>query len=149
MRKKETNGSRTQYPAALITAGDACSGDREQVRRLRMGGMKCGQIARETGLTEERVKNFCRELGLPEQGSCRLKELSEEEAAWIEAGMQGAPANRLCPHCGFAVMQPRRGRQRRFCSDACRSAYWNDRRLAQPPRSRTVMQAMRTELSDV
>ena len=38
------------------------------------------------------------------------------------------PAEDTCPWCGAAVVQPARGRHRRWCSDACRKAAAKRRR---------------------
>ena len=32
----------------------------------------------------------------------------------------------VCPNCGAAILAENRGKKRRFCSDACRMAWWNN-----------------------
>ena len=32
-------------------------------------------------------------------------------------------AKRFCPYCGEAIIQKRRGRKKKFCSDKCRWAF--------------------------
>ena len=39
---------------------------------------------------------------------------------------------RLCEHCGHPVPHTRRGRPRRYCSQACRTAAWARRKDATP-----------------
>ena len=50
---------------------------------LRLAGESCTAIAEQIGLTEEQVIEYCRQLGLPVNGSCRFSELGLEEAAWL------------------------------------------------------------------
>lgn len=55
-----------------VFAGKAFDAAREQVRTLRLSGTKLSQIAEQTGMPVEQVMDYCRELGLPEIGSCHL-----------------------------------------------------------------------------
>lgn len=47
--------------------------EREEVRSQRLAGFECVEIAENTGLSLEQVTDYCRELGLPETGSCQLQ----------------------------------------------------------------------------
>ena len=47
--------------------------EREEVRSQRLAGFGCVEIAENTGLSLEQVTDYCRELGLPEMGSCQLQ----------------------------------------------------------------------------
>jgi predicted nucleic acid-binding Zn ribbon protein len=40
----------------------------------------------------------------------------------IEEFIEGC-AKRFCPMCGVAIVQKRRGRKKKFCSDKCRWAF--------------------------
>ena len=55
-----------------VFEGTAFDAAREQVRTLRLSGTKLSQIAEQTGMPVEQVMDYCRELGLPEIGSCHL-----------------------------------------------------------------------------
>ena len=55
-----------------VFEGMAFDAAREQVRTLRLSGTKLSQIAEQTGMPVEQVMDYCRELGLPEIGSCHL-----------------------------------------------------------------------------
>ena len=55
-----------------VFEGTAFDTAREQVRTLRLSGTKLSQIAEQTGMPVEQVMDYCRELGLPEIGSCHL-----------------------------------------------------------------------------
>lgn len=35
------------------------------------------------------------------------------------------PGTRACQNCGKLLMQPKGRREKKFCSDACRMAWWN------------------------
>lgn len=47
--------------------------EREEVRSQRLAGFECVEIAENTGLSLEQVRDYCRELGLPETGNCQLQ----------------------------------------------------------------------------
>ncbi len=65
--------------------------------RLRNEGLSFGKIAVELKLSVNTVKSFC---------SRNRGEL-------------------LCLYCGTPIQQPRRTRQKKFCSDKCRMQWWN------------------------
>lgn len=73
----------TAIPYENVIQGNAKNADRERVRMLRLSGESCTEIAEQIGLTEEQTLEYCRQLGLPANGSCRLSELGLEEAAWL------------------------------------------------------------------
>ena len=35
------------------------------------------------------------------------------------------PGTKACKHCGKPLMQPKGRREKKFCSDSCRMAWWN------------------------
>ena len=35
------------------------------------------------------------------------------------------PGTKTCKHCGQSLVQPKGRREKKFCSDSCRMAYWN------------------------
>ena len=82
---------------------------RRQAQQLRQEGYSFGQIARTLGVASSTVKSWCYRTAEPP---------SQKE--------QTAPRN-VCPQCGGAL-PPARYRVRRFCSDACRAAWWNAHR---------------------
>ena len=65
----------TAIPYENVIQGNAQNVDRECVRMLRLAGESCTAIAEQIGLTEEQVIEYCRQLGLPVNGSCRFSEL--------------------------------------------------------------------------
>ena len=38
------------------------------------------------------------------------------------------PGTKACQNCGKPLMQPKGRREKKFCSDACRMAWWNSHR---------------------
>lgn len=85
--------------------------EREEVRSQRLAGFGCVEIAENTGLSLEQVTDYCRELGLPEMGSCQLQP-------------PDGSGERRCPVCGRILVQRGNSGRRRFCSPACREEYY-------------------------
>ena len=85
--------------------------EREEVRSQRLAGFECSEIAENTGLSLEQVTDYCRELGLPETGSCQLQP-------------PDGSGERRCPVCGRILVQRGNSGRRRFCSPACREEYY-------------------------
>ena len=83
-----------------------------QIREHRMKGSGYKAIALAVGLSRDVVRNYCRGHGL--DGHAEVLAVDEQ------AHQDGA-----CPNCGKVVAQPRTGRKRKFCSDACRRAWWS------------------------
>ena len=85
--------------------------EREEVRSQRLAGFECVEIAENTGLSLEQVTDYCRELGLPETGSCQLQP-------------PDGSRERHCPVCGRILVQRGNSGRRRFCSPECREEYY-------------------------
>ena len=81
--------------------------EREEVRSQRLAGFGCVEIAENTGLSLEQVTDYCRELGLPETGSCQLQP-------------PDGSGERRCPVCGRILVQRGNSGRRRFCSPVFR-----------------------------
>lgn len=109
-----------------VIEGNAFDPDRERVRELRMDGVECSEISEQTGLSADQVEAYCTQLGLPVSGSCRLVGPTPEED-WMKSGQSVGRSPFLCPQCGAVIIQSRRGRKRKFCSDDCKNAWWNRR----------------------
>ena len=78
---------------------------------LKMRTDFCGytQISEATGLSVSSVKSYCYRHGL------------NTEALKASGG--------FCRLCGKPITKPSRTRPRKFCSDACKSAWWNRHRF--------------------
>lgn len=114
-------------PLECVFEGNAYDAAREQVREMRMSGEECKSIAEQTGIPEGQVIVYCLQLGLPVSGPCRLMKLSPEDEAWLRY-RRGKPEGRICPVCWKPLIQPYRGRRKRFCSSRCKDKWWNDKR---------------------
>ncbi len=78
---------------------------KERVVALRSRGMGYAAIAGTLGVTKSQVSGYCRRAGI------------------AKGDTEEAPGT--CPECGAAVEQHPGRKRRRFCSDACRRAWWN------------------------
>jgi len=54
----------------------------------------------------------------------------------VETGLADSTLKSFCPECGGEVIQPGRGRPRKFCSERCRLAWQNKHQC--PPLRRTA-----------
>lgn len=78
--------------------------EKEKIRFWRMEGFGYGTIADRLGLSENTVKSFCRRNHLT--GVASKKPLT------------------VCRHCGQPLIQCPKRKGRKFCSEACRRAWW-------------------------
>jgi len=79
---------------------------KQRVLSMRAQGMTFAQIAAATGIPRNSVKSFYQR----------------------EAKKQCPEPKNACKHCGAAINQTSKTKQRVYCSDACRYAYWNRQR---------------------
>ncbi|MCD7750995.1 MAG: RNA polymerase subunit sigma-70 [Lachnospiraceae bacterium] len=77
---------------------------KKKIDTMRGNGIGYGKIAEYTGLSKDSVKSYCRRRNLT--GS-------------------HAPQGPVCEECGKAIIQPEGRKKKRFCSDQCRSKWWN------------------------
>lgn len=77
---------------------------KEQVRYLRCEGLGYGAIATRLGISENTVKSFCRRNNL--------------------TGVASKEPVVVCRNCGRPLPQYPKRKQRKFCSEACRRAWW-------------------------
>lgn len=79
-----------------------------RIRELRYRGVGYRSIAAELGISRDTVRNYC--------VSHELRGLATE--------LSNTDKREVCPCCGGKIIQPRRGRRRRFCSDTCCRKWW-------------------------
>ena len=94
------------------------SHEREQIIALRAAGQSYARIADALNLSVHSVKSFCRRNALSSGASSSIKHIKTEAPL-------GATA---CEQCGCPVQQTPGRKRKRFCSDACRTAWWNAHR---------------------
>ena len=86
---------------------------KEAVYKLRLQGLGYKAIAREQLLSVDAVKSYCKRhhlIGPPEAVQKNAQVIEERHG--------------LCPQCKQPIRQKKRGRSKRFCSDACRHGWW-------------------------
>lgn len=78
----------------------------KEIKDLRLKNMSYQEISAALNLSINTVKSYCRRNNL---GGIRKKE-------------EGV---KLCPNCGEKVQSMAGRKEKRFCSDQCRQAWWN------------------------
>lgn len=78
--------------------------EKEKIRFLRMEGLGYGAVAARLGLSENTVKSFCRRNHL--------------------TGAVAKEASMACRHCGQPLAESPGRKGRKYCSEACRRAWW-------------------------
>jgi len=81
---------------------------KEKIFHLRRCGFGYAKIAAAVGLSENTVKSHCRRNGLGGAGA-------------VSNILAGTP----CRNCGKPLEQQHGRKKRVFCSDACRTEWWN------------------------
>ena len=82
---------------------------REKILAMRRQYFSYTTIAEAVGMTKDAVKSFCQRNDLGERYVQRVAEKGSD----------------VCPQCGGPVEQTSRTKRKRFCSAACRQAWWN------------------------
>jgi ribosomal protein S27E len=82
-----------------------------QIENMRCGGKSYSAIASALGISENTVKSHCRRNGLG--GTARAG-----SDAYTDYPI-------YCIQCGMLLVQTKGAKAKRFCSDKCRSAWWN------------------------
>lgn len=91
--------------------------EKATICRLRWRELGCAEIAEALGLPEGTVKTYCARNALRDSDLEALFEARREFAVGV-----------VCICCGAALDQSPGHRHKRFCSDACRLAWWNAHR---------------------
>ena len=97
--------------------------EKSQISSLRLSGRSYKKIAVLLAMKESTVKSYC-----------FRNHLSDKDIASLTAGSKN-----YCLQCGTHIEQQEKRKPRRFCSDACRTKWWNGhRRLKCHKNPRTV-----------
>ena len=88
--------------------------ERNQIVRLRGEGFSYIKIATVLSLNENTVKSFCKRRGLGGLASATKEPTLGEE--------------HKCQYCGLPIRQMEGRKEKKFCSDTCRMAWWNSHR---------------------
>lgn len=81
------------------------------ITRMRESGATYAAIAVHLSLSQNTIKSFCQRKGI--QPQAELRPVSEF---------------RFCAQCGQPITQQENRKPKRFCSDQCRSRWWNRHR---------------------
>ena len=92
--------------------------EREQIIALRAAGQSYARIAEALELSVNSVKSFCRRNALSSGVGKPVAQIESETT-------QNAT---FCEQCGQLTVQTPGRKHKRFCSDACRTAWWNAHR---------------------
>lgn len=84
-----------------------------EIRSLRQNGMSMRKLVEYTGETIATIRAQCKDINPVRENKDLPDQIEKKEA---------------CAYCGRMMEQPKKGRPRRFCSDACRRAYWKANR---------------------
>ena len=85
----------------LVATGDE---DKKYIYDLKSKGLSYSKISKETSISENTIKSFFRRENL-------------KNAREKEEGIN-------CKYCGKELIQTKGHRQKKFCSDKCRTAWW-------------------------
>lgn len=88
---------------------------RKSIFELKSQGVSNKVVAAVLGLKKETLLEFCKKYHLI--GTAEVIQLNI-----IELKRQSI----ICPQCYGPIRQKKRGRKKRFCSDACRRAWWKE-----------------------
>nr|DAI70637.1 MAG TPA: hypothetical protein [Caudoviricetes sp.] len=75
---------------------------REQIRTLRLQGVSYVKIGEQLGISDNTVRSFCRRSGLGDSAKNTV----------------------ACKQCGKLIKIIPKQKPKKFCSDACRTAWW-------------------------
>lgn len=87
----------------------------KRIIELRLNNYDYSDIADITGLTRNTVKSVCQRAGI------RCSDIpgkTDKEIAEVS----------VCKHCGEVFVNPWNRKGKAFCSDKCRSNWWNEQR---------------------
>ena len=88
---------------------------KQQIYNLRVQGLGYKAIAKEVVLSVNAIKGYCKRYGLT-----GLVETSQAN------GQEIKDKSILCLRCKNPILRNKRGRTKKFCSDACRYSWWNE-----------------------
>ena len=96
--------------------------EKKQIGKMRAAGMSYTRIAESLDISINSVKSYCRRHGLGADTA-----LQETQPVQAEPCQPQSEAT-ACEQCGSPVLQQAGRKRRRFCSDACRQAWWASHR---------------------
>ncbi len=105
------------------------SEQKRMIDELRLQGIGYKKIASELGVSESTVKSYCRrspELRQPVSANDNLHPPAIMKPSENDAEVK------TCQWCGKPVAQKPGKKEKKFCSDTCRSLWWNKNKYNVP-----------------
>ncbi len=96
--------------------------EKRLIGQMRAAGQSYIRIAKELDISINSVKSYCRRHGLGADTA-----MQETQPVQAEPSPPQSEAT-ACEQCGSPVRQVAGRKKRRFCSDACRQAWWTTHR---------------------
>ena len=93
--------------------------DKKYIYDLKEKGLSYSKISKKTGISENTIKSFFRREN--------LKNAREKEEG------------KNCKYCGKDLIQTKGHRQKKFCSDKCRTAWWKNPKSNLPKNSPYIL----------
>jgi len=90
--------------------------EKERIQQLRLEGLSYTQIASAIGVHRNTIKSFCRRNMLGD--------------SLTSGGVCNSDQSTACKYCGKKLHQIRGQKPKKYCSDKCRFAWWNENREA-------------------
>ena len=84
--------------------------EKVRIEEMRRAGMGYSRIAKALGLSDNTIKSYCRRNNL---------------TGIYEAPQPTTDGTRLCQCCGKEIPQITGRKEKKFCSDSCRTKWWN------------------------
>lgn len=84
---------------------------KERIRDLRSQGLGYTKVARLVGISENTIKSYCRRNGISRENPVAEQRIERPH---------------FCKYCGRVVDQAPGRKEKKFCSDKCRMAWWNN-----------------------
>ena len=88
------------------------------VESLHSQGLGYKRIATQTGISVNTVKSHLRKLSPGETAPANVIQQEAPSVSLVE--------NAVCRQCGKPVKQNPGRKEKKFCSDTCRTCWWND-----------------------
>ena len=99
---------------------------KEQILALRAKGEGYGAIAAILNISKNTVKSYCRRNNL----SSDTPTMPAQNTIYEDSGV-------LCKHCGSGITSQSKNNQKTFCTEKCRTAWWNANRQSNPSHQTT------------
>lgn len=95
--------------------------EKKQIGKMRAAGMSYTRIAEALDISINSVKSYCQRHGLGADSA-------PETHSYLVTACPPQSEATACEQCGSRVLQQAGRKKRRFCSDACRQAWWASHR---------------------